>query len=159
MRFIRAIHDLTLALVVGGIFGGAFSAVILFREAPSREVAGRVGQAIFDLLGIVVFGLSLVLLASRAFLLRTEPPSRARSVALALSVACVLLACAIALGLTPAMGRIWRTAPHAPDGSGLVEAARVPFMRLHGIANLSYLALLGCAAAIILLQPADRLPR
>lgn len=153
MRVIRAIHDLAVALLVGGIAGGSLSAIVLFRKAPTREVAGEVGQAIFNLLGIVVLSLSIVLLASRILLQRREPPSKSRSMALALSVACAAAACAIALWLTPAMGAIWESAPHAADGSGLAGEARGSFMRLHGLANLCYLILLLSAAGIILRRP------
>ena len=153
MRVIRAIHDLAVALLAGGIAGGSLSAIVLFRKAPTREVAGEVGQAIFDLLGIVVLSLSIVLLASRILLQREETPSWKRSTALALSVICAAAACVIALWLTPAMGAIWESGPHAADGSGLAGDARASFMRLHGMANLSYLILLLSSAGMILLRP------
>ena len=152
MRIVRALHDLALAFLAGGIAGGAVCALVLFAKAPSREVAGAVGQAIFDRLGLIVLGLSAILLACRLILQRLEPPSRSRATALAASAICVVLSGIIALWLTPAMAEIWSTAPHAPDGTGLVEEARRPFMRMHGIANLCYAIILAASAGLIVLR-------
>jgi hypothetical protein len=139
-------HDLALGWMTGGIGGAGVCAVLLFRHAPSREVAGQIGNVIFTVLGQMVFLLTLVLVGARLVMRRHAgraggPAPRLWPAALA----CVL-AGVLALWLTPAMTSIWNAVPHDPAGSGLMGADKARFMRLHGAGNLIYLALfsLGC---------------
>jgi len=118
----------------------------LFQAAPSREVAGQVGQVVFNWLGRVVFALTLVGLAGRVVLDRLaagrEKARRPGSLDLWLTASACAAAAVLALWLTPAMEVIWRTAPHDPSGGGLVGDDKSRFMRLHGAGNLLYLTLL-----------------
>lgn len=140
-RLVWAIHDLALALMVGGVAGGAIAALILFERAPTREVAGQIGQTIFDRLGVIVLALALAVVLARLLLRRLQPASRTLP-GLPQAVICVILAGLIALWMTPAMHALWVGAPHAEDGSGLTGEAKSRFMRLHGAANLAYIAIL-----------------
>jgi hypothetical protein len=143
-RWAAVAHDLALGWMTGGIGGAGVCAVLLFQHAPSREVAGQIGNVIFTILGQAVFALTLVLLAARLFL------RRAREGATAPRLWPAVLACALAgvlaLWLTPAMTDIWGAVPHDPAGSGLMGDDKARFMRLHGAGNLIYLTLfaMGC---------------
>ncbi|HET6373204.1 MAG TPA: DUF4149 domain-containing protein [Candidatus Polarisedimenticolia bacterium] len=150
------LHDLSLALVVGGIAGAAVSALALFGKAPSREVAGEVGQLLFQRLGQGVLILSMVVLVTRLVLARSEPATTTRTVSVLLAAAALALSAVVALWLTPRMGVIWTASPHAPDGSGLLAEDRRLFMALHGIANLCYISILVMGAAQIALRAVAR---
>lgn len=152
MRIVERLHDLALAILVGSVAGVGLSAITLFDRAPSREFAGQIGNAIFEMFGLMVLVLSLVVLASRFAIHRNEAPSAARLAALAISVMIVLMAAVIALWLTPVMGRIWATAAHAPDGSGLVGDERSRFMMLHGIGNLGYVSIMLMGALLVVMR-------
>ncbi|MGH9868111.1 MAG: DUF4149 domain-containing protein [Candidatus Polarisedimenticolia bacterium] len=144
---------MSLGWVAGAILGGAVAAVLLFQAAPSREVAGQVGQVVFNWLGRVVLVLMLVGLISRFLLDRPgaggEAPRRTGSLDLWLTAAACAAAAVLALWITPAMDEIWTTAPHDPAGSGLMGADKSRFMRLHGVGNLLYLTLLTVTTLLV----------
>lgn len=158
-------HDVSLAWIAGGVLVAAVAAVLLFRVAPSREVAGQVGQAIFNWLGRLMLVLSLVAAGSRLAIQRAAPaaaafsrptswgsgPGSRRAFPLDI-VLCGLMVAAsatLALWLTPAMAAIWETAPHDPGGTGLMGADKTRFMRMHGAGNLLYLTLFGASTLLI----------
>ena len=158
MRGLRSLHDLCLALLVGGIAAAAVAAVTLFEIAPTREIAGQVGQVIFERLGYIVLAASVAVLLTRWALGRGEPASKSRSAALALASLSVGLALLVVLFITPRMEAIWHSAPHAQDGSGLTGDDRRDFMRLHGVANLSYMSMMAAGALQIVLRAMGRAP-
>jgi hypothetical protein len=147
MRLAGILHDLSLGILAGGIAGIGLAVNVLFSRAPSREIAGQIGNVIFSRLGPATLALALIVLATRLYLNRQEPASGIRTAALAASVIMAVLAALVALWLTPAMGAIWRSAAHAPDGSGLTGGDRSRFIALHVGANVAYLVtfLLGLA--------------
>jgi hypothetical protein len=162
MRFVSAAHDLALALLVGGLAGVFVSVGTLFARAPTREIAGQVGNAIFGRLAPAAVLLAAIVLGARLRLHRGEPASARRSLALVLAAAIALTVAAAALYLTPRMSAIWTAAPHAADGSGLAGEDKVHFLRLHILSNLSYLAALLAGIALILagaIVPSPRGPR
>ena len=53
MKMLQSVHDLGLAVLFGGIASAVVAALTLFELAPTREVAGQVGQVIFERLGWV----------------------------------------------------------------------------------------------------------
>ena len=67
MRAVAAVHDLVLALLTGGLAGAGLAVNLLFARAPSREIAGAIGNAIFTRLGPISLGLAAVLLLSPGF--------------------------------------------------------------------------------------------
>ncbi|HKY33322.1 MAG TPA: DUF4149 domain-containing protein [Candidatus Polarisedimenticolia bacterium] len=143
-------QDLALGLLAGGIAGAALCATVLFQAAPSREVAGDVGNAIFRPLGLAAFALSLVLLAARWVLRLQRPaslPGTPPAPSLILPLAACLLSGTLAFYVTPVMTALWESAPHDPSGGGLMGEDRSRFMRLHGLGNLLYLSLLTLSAA------------
>jgi len=142
MKLCAVVHDLCLALLVGGLGAVFVAAFILFEAAPDHETAGQIGQAIFNLVGPGTLAVTLLLLGTRAALKTAVAPARLAAAGTALAVLAVLLAGVIALWLTPAMDSIWKTAPHAADGSGLEGEHYTRFMRLHGMGSASYLAIL-----------------
>lgn len=156
MRGVQSLHDLGLALLFGGIASALVAAVTLFEHAPTREIAGQVGQVVFQRLGWVVLGASAVVFATRLFLTRTEPAGRARSAALTLASICLGVSLLVVLVITPRMAAIWYSVPHAPDGTGLTGDDRRLFMTLHGVANLSYTSMMVMGAAQIVLRAAGR---
>ncbi len=156
MRIVRIVHDLVAAFLLGGIATASAAAMILFARAPSREVAGQIGQTIFEVVGRGAFVFSLVLLACRVAMSRAEPAPARGSLALGLAVLIVVLAGAIALWLTPAMGEIWRDGVHAADGSGLAGADREAFMSRHAIGSAFYFVIILASAVIIGLRSAGR---
>lgn len=159
-------HDVSLAWIAGGVLVAAVAAVLLFRVAPSREVAGQVGQAIFNGLGRLMLVLSLVAAGSRLAIQRAAAPAQAafsratspgsgpgsrRAFPLDIVLCGVMVAASatLALWLTPAMAAIWETAPHDPGGTGLMGADKTRFMRMHGAGNLLYLTLFGASTLLI----------
>ena len=117
-RWAAVAHDVSLAWIAGGVLVAAVAALLLFQVAPSREMAGQVGQAIFDWLGRLMLVLSLVAAGSRLAIQRGAAPPPARSPAgtsvsrrpfpLDLALLGVMLAASatLALWLTPAMAAI-----------------------------------------------------
>ena len=156
MRGLRSIHDMGLALQVGGIAAAAVAAITLFEIAPTREIAGQVGQVIFERLGYIVLAASVAVLLTRWALGREEPMSKSRTAALVLAALSVGLALLVVLLITPRMAAIWHSAPHAQDGSGLTGDDRRAFMQLHGVANLSYMSMMVGGAVQIVLQAMGR---
>lgn len=156
MRLTGILHDLSLGLLAGGIAGIGLAVNILFDRAPSREIAGQIGNVIFSRLGPSSFALALIVLASRLYLNRIEPPSRMRTASVAICVVMAILAAVVALWLTPRMGAIWRSAPHAPDGTGLTGVDRSRFIALHVGANLAYLVIFLLGTAQIALRAWQR---
>ncbi len=138
MRLLRLLHDLALCLLLGGVAGTALCAGVLFDRAPTREIAGQIGSAIFGRLGPSVLVLTLVVLGSKLLLPRSGGAWR-----LPMIMACGMTAVAlvIALWLTPRMISIWNEAPHAQDGSGLLGEDRRRFFMLHGMTNVGYVAI------------------
>ena len=146
------IHDVALALVVGGIAAVGVAAGAIFGSSPTREIAGQIGNDLFGTLGPAVLGLSLVVLAARLLLQSGEPTSRVRTASLICAVLMALMAAVLALWLTPRMNTIWTGSPHAPDGSGLDPGVRGGFMILHGISNLLYLGIMLLGITQIILR-------
>ena len=144
---------MSLGWVSGAIVGGAIAALLLFQAAPSREVAGQVGQVVFNWLGRAVLALTLIGLASRFLLDRPAAGGGTRrrgvSLDLWLTAGACGVAAVLALWITPAMDEIWKTAPHDPAGSGLMGTDKSRFMRLHGIGNLHYLTLLAVTTLLL----------
>lgn len=151
MRPAVAVHDLALALMIGGIAGVGLAIAMTFARAPSREVAGQIGNAVFGVLGPSVLVASLVVLVTRVLVQRSEAPSTARTASLSLAIVTALLAAIVALWLTPRMSALWTGGAHAPDGSGLTGPDRSRFLSLHGVSNLLYLAILLLSAAQLVL--------
>lgn len=141
MRVVSIVHDLCLALLIGGIATIFMVAIILFNQAPNHEIAGHIGNVIFGITGPGVFVLVLLMLATRLLLRKKERSLRVHSFSLALAVAGAILSGVVALWITPRMDLIWLTSRHALDGSGLVGDDRARFMALHGMANGAYLAI------------------
>ena len=156
MKTVQSLHDLGLALLVGGIASALVAALTLFERAPSREIAGQVGQVIFERLGWVVLAASAIVLVTRLLLRREEPASRQGAAALTLASLCVGLALLVVLFITPRMASIWYSAQHAADGSGLSGDDRRAFMSLHGVANLSYMSMMVAGAVQIVLRAVGR---
>ena len=156
MRSMQSLHDLGLALLVGAIAAAAVAALTLFEQAPTREIAGQVGQVIFERLGWVVLAASAAVLLTRLAIGRGEPASKSRSAALALSSLCVGLALLVVLIITPRMASIWHSVPHAADGSGLTGGDRRAFMSLHGVANFSYMSMMALGAVQIVIRALGR---
>jgi hypothetical protein len=156
MRFLEVLHGLALALLTGGIAGVGLAVGVLFQRAPSREIAGQVGNATFSRLGPAVLALAAIVLAARVYLHRAEPPSGIRTTSLVLAVAIVAVAALVALGITPRMAALWAAGAHAADGSGLTGEDRGRFVALHALANAAYLVLLACGAALIVLTSIRR---
>lgn len=156
MRWLQPLHDLGLALLVGGIASAAVAALTLFEQAPTREIAGQIGQVIFQRLGWVVLAASVAVLLTRLALARGEPASKTRSAAMTLSCLCVGLALLVVLIITPRMASIWYSVPHASDGSGLTGDDRRAFMALHGVANLSYMSMMALGAVQIVIRALGR---
>jgi hypothetical protein len=152
MRLAAILHDLSLALLVGGIAGVGFCVNLLFSRAPSREIAGQVGNAIFGRLGPGVLALSVTLLITSLLLHRGGPPSGRRTVSLLLAGAIVAVAAVTALWLTPRMGALWASGVHAADGSGLIGDDRRRFLALHIISNVAYLMVMLMGVALELLR-------
>jgi hypothetical protein len=152
LKVFAIIHDLCLALLVGGLGAVFVAAFLLFETAPNHEIAGQVGQAIFNVVGPGTLVVTILMAASRAFLKSGVAPARLARLGTGLTVIALLLAAVIALWLTPAMAVIWRTAPHAPDGSGLTGDDFTRFMSLHGTGSASYLGILLIAAALLVMR-------
>lgn len=151
MRMLRVLHDLALGLILGGIAGTALCAGVLFDLAPSREVAGRIGSAIFGRLGPSILALTLIVLATH--LLQSRGASRhGERLSMVLVLAMTGVAVVVSLWLTPRMIAIWNEAPHAPDGSGLVGEDRGRFFMMHGMTNLGYIAIALFSAGVVALQ-------
>jgi len=159
MRLAAILHDLSLALLVGGIAGVGFCVNLLFARAPSREIAGQVGNAIFARLGPGVLALSVALLVTSLLLHRGGPPSGRRIVSVLLAGAIVAVAAVTALWLTPRMGAIWASGAHAADGSGLLGDDRRRFLVLHIISNVAYLAVMLMGVALVLLRARELPPQ
>lgn len=157
-RVAAVIHDLALALMVGSVAGAAVGAIVLFEHAPSREVAGEVGNAIFDAVGPLVAALSILVLLAGLPLRRLEPRPRVRATSTTLSLICVVAALLILFWFMPRMDAIWASAPHAPDGSGLVPEARARFMQLHGMANVCFLTVFFGGSLLVVLRAVRSLP-
>ncbi len=157
MRLISILHDLCIALLVGGLAAVFVAAFLLFEVAPNREIAGQVGNALFNLLGPGTLGVVVFLLATRLILNRAETGRAPRAMTW-LAVAAILPAAIDALWLTPAMDVIWKTAAHAADGSGLEGEARARFMALHGAGSACYLAMWLIGLALLGVRAAVRAP-
>lgn len=157
LKAAAVVHVLALALMAGGIAGIGLAAGVIFGRAPTREVAGQIGNTLFARLGPAVLVLSLVAMAARILLHRGEPPSWWRAASTILAVLTAVLAAAVALWLTPRMNAIWSTAPHAEDGSGLLGDARSRFLMLHGISNLLYMSIMILGAVQLALSGLRRL--
>lgn len=155
-RFVSIVHDMAAAFLMAGVATSSAAALILFDRAPSREVAGQIGQTIFEVVGRGTFAMALVLLACRLAIGRQEPRRASGTVALALVVVMVVASGLIALWITPALGEIWRNGEHAADGSGLVGADRAAFGSRHGMGSAAYLVILVCAAVTIGLRATGR---
>jgi len=153
LRLASSIHDLALAFLTGGLAGVFLSVNLLFDRAPSREIAGQVGNAIFGRLGPAALTLALVLLGSRLAMGRLGEGDRA---SLVLAALIVLAVGAAALVLTPRMSAIWTSSPHAPDGSGLADEAKRRFLALHIMSNLAYMAALLSGAALVVVRAISR---
>ena len=154
LKLCAVIHDLCLALLVGGLGAVFVAAFVLFDAAPDHEIAGQIGQALFNLLGPGTLGVTLLLLATRAYLRTVVAAPRFAGIGTGLAVVAVILAGGIAFWLTPAMDVIWKTAPHANDGTGLAGEDYTRFMRLHGMGSASYLAIWLIAAVLLAMRPA-----
>ena len=151
LKLAAVIQNLALALMAGSIAGVGLAAFVLFAEAPSREIAGQVGNVIFARLGPAILALSGLSLGARAILHRTQRPTGGRATAFILAVVVAVLAGVVALWLTPTMVDIWHAAPHADDGSGLIGDERSRFLMLHGITNLFYMGIMIiCALQLVL---------
>ena len=154
MRTIRAVHDVALALLAGGIAGVGMAVTVLFAKAPSREVAGQIGSATFARLGPVVLLLAMVVFGARLVTGAGATGSAGlRRLGLSLSGVALALAAVNAVWLTPRMVGLWNEGPHAADGTGLAEPARHRFLALHGMSNLAYLAILLLCLALLILPP------
>lgn len=149
MRLVRALHDLALAIQVGGIVGVGLSVWVLFARAPSREIAGRIGGEIFGLLAPAVLLLASIVFGARLVLRSGD--ALARPFGLTIASAALIIAAANALWLTPRMAAIWAAGAHAADGSGLAGEDRHRFLMLHGISNVAYLAILLLSVGLMLL--------
>jgi len=154
LKLCAIIHDLCLALLVGGLGAVFVAAFVLFDAAPNHEIAGQVGNALFNLLGLGTLAVTIILMASRAFLRANVAPARLSGIGTGLTVIAVLLSAAIAFWLTPGMDVIWKTAPHAPDGSGLAGEDYARFMKLHGAGSASYLAIMLIAVVLLAMRSA-----
>jgi uncharacterized protein DUF4149 len=149
MRAVRALHDLALALVAGGIAGVALCVSLLFARAPSREVAGQIGSAIFGHLGSPMLLLATIVFGARLVMRSRRAAGAGGSVALAASALLLCLAALSALWLTPEMTAIWTAGAHAADGTGLIGEDRRRFLMLHGTSNLAYLGMLALSVLLI----------
>ncbi len=156
MRFVSAVHLLALALLAGGLAGVFIAVSTLFQNAPTREIAGQVGNAIFGRVALLALPLALIVLGTSLWLHRRTPASASRTLSLVLSVVSALAVGTAALYLTPRMSAIWTASPHAADGSGLMPAERSRFLTLHILGNLSYLTALVSGIALILLRSLSR---
>jgi len=125
---------------------------VLFARAPSREIAGQIGNVIFSRLGPAVAILAVALFATEMITRRSRASGAAEIASTILHAAIVLMALAVALWLTPKMGAIWREGAHAADGTGLEGNARGRFLVLHVASNLIYLAMLTSGIAIVVLR-------
>ncbi|MFQ5701704.1 MAG: DUF4149 domain-containing protein [Acidobacteriota bacterium] len=151
MRIVSVVHDLCLALLIGGIASILMVAFILFRQAPNHEIAGHIGNVLFGIVGHGVFVLALLVLVASLLLRRREASRRVQSITVSLAGVCALVAGVLALWITPRMNTIWLTTRHALDGSGLMGDDRARFMALHGMANSAYLAIwLACITLLVL---------
>src|SRR5678816_3687544 len=155
MRTVRALHDLALALMTGGIVGVGLSVSVLFARAPSRDVAGQIGGGIFGAVGPYVLLLGSIVCGARLLMRTTEPASRVGLFATAASALVVIIAALNVFWLTPRMRLIWESASHAADGSGLQGEPRREFLALHGLSNLAYLSILLIGLLLILLRPKE----
>lgn len=155
MKAAAALHDLSLALIVGGIAGAGFAVSMLFDLAPSHEIAGQVANPTFGRLGPAVALLAVVLFATEMILRRARPASATGTASIILHAVLLALALALAFWLTPRLVDLWHTGAHAADGSGLEGEARRRFMMLHGIGNLIYLAILAGGIGIVVLRALD----
>ena len=151
------LHDLSFALMAGGIAGIGLAAGSIFGKAPTREIAGQIGNDLFARLGPAILILSFLALATRLVLHRSEPPSGWRTTAMVLAVVTAALAVAVALWLTPVMNSIWHGTSHAIDGSGLVSDERKRFLMLHGISNLFYMGIMLLSASELALRAFRRI--
>lgn len=142
LRAAAVLHDLSYALLAGGIAGIGLAAGSIFGKAPTREIAGQIGNALFARLGPAVLFLALLALACRIYLQASEPPTAWRTASLVLAVVVAALAAGVALWLTPVMNGIWHGSSHAVDGSGLIGDERKRFLMLHGISNLLYMGIM-----------------
>jgi hypothetical protein len=144
-----AFHDLALALLTGGLAGVFLAVGILFEKAPSREIAGQVGNVIFGRLGPAALTLAVIVFATELILVRGK--ERGGRTALILSLLTFLMVGAAALFLTPRMTGIWLQSPHAPDGTGLMGEEKRRFLAMHVASNLAYMgALLAGVGRIVL---------
>jgi len=129
---------------------------VLFSRAPSREIAGQIGHAIFDRIGPASLALAAILLGARIALHRAERPGGARLAALALALVAAAACAVAALYLTPRMSAIWSGGAHAGDGAGLAGDDRARFLAMHIAANLTYLAAMISGAALLALRAIRR---
>ncbi len=151
-RLAIVLRDLALVLLVGGTLGVSTAALVVFDEAPTREIAGRIGMSVFDVASRAILLAAAVLVAA-GIVLRRREPSPGNRINLFLSTGVFVVAALIALWLTPAMGEIWATAPHDPAGGGLAGEERRRFMMMHGIGNLGYLAIVVAGIVLVILRP------
>lgn len=154
LKLCAVIHDLCLALLVGGLGAVFIAAFVLFDAAPNHEVAGQVGNALFNLLGPGTLAVTILLTAMRMFLKTAVTPRGLSAITTGLAVIAVLLAGVIAFWLTPVMDTLWKTAPHAPDGSGLSGEDYTRFMSYHGAGSASYLAVWLIAIVLLVMRAA-----
>lgn len=138
-KMIRAVHDLSLALLTGGIAGIGVAIPVVFAKAPTREIAGQIGNTVFDRLAPLVFVLCVLLMLSHIASRRGEPEGWRRRLRFVLAAAMLFVSVAIAFWLTPRMSALWTGAAHAADGSGLAGEARRSFLVLHIVSNIAYL--------------------
>ena len=150
-KIASVIHGLALALLAGGIAGIVLAIDIVFDRAPSREIAGQIGNVIFGRLAPAVLGLSLLALGARIVMQGADSPSWGRTVALVAAILTVLIAAVIAFWLTPSMNLIWKEGLHAADGSGLAGDDRTRFLTMHIWSAVLYLGILSLAALQITL--------
>ncbi|MBI3449322.1 MAG: DUF4149 domain-containing protein [Acidobacteria bacterium] len=156
MRLVAALHDLSLAFLTGGLAGVFVAVDMLFDRAPSREIAGQVGVAIFGRIGPSSLALAAILLGARIALHGAERPGGARRVSLVLALVIAASCAAAALYLTPRMSAIWIAGAHAGDGAGLTGDDRSRFLAMHIASNLAYLAAMISGAAMLALRAFDR---
>jgi len=156
MKAVTIVHDLVVAMLAGGLATASVAAFILFDRAPSKEIAGQIGQTIFEIVGRGTFALALVLLACRLILARGDDPRVKRRAAMVMTALIVVVAAVIALWVTPALGEIWREGRHAEDGSGLAGADKEAFMARHGLGSAGYLVLILTSMGLIAMRAVDR---
>lgn len=131
-RAAHALYFTALSIWVGGLASLAFvAAPMIFRNSPSRAVAGAIFGPILRTFAWVELACALMVVASSIILAQSDPRGlRGEPLRLALVAVMVLLLCSYAFGVYPAVAEE-RSRLSGFDAIPEGDPARARFDRLH----------------------------